>query len=177
VYQSHTGRLDWALVPAKPAQRLNTNKWMKYNYPTNSSSSSRSRQHHGATVPGIQKIFLSFLLLHCCDIGDWPLQQFAVRYLAAMWCCFTLPVVGFPQIFCYWMFRSVILSAFHKCLFGQYYRAVSSLKRSIQNVPCQAGPLSWYRSASRTVFMCNTRYSIIYEYMHTHTHTHIYIYI
>jgi hypothetical protein len=21
----HTGRLDWALVPAKPAQRLNTN--------------------------------------------------------------------------------------------------------------------------------------------------------
>jgi hypothetical protein len=24
VYQSHTGRLDWALVPAKPAQRLNT---------------------------------------------------------------------------------------------------------------------------------------------------------
>jgi hypothetical protein len=24
VYQSHTGRPDWALVPAKPAQRLNT---------------------------------------------------------------------------------------------------------------------------------------------------------
>jgi hypothetical protein len=23
-YQSHTGRPDWALVPAKPAQRLNT---------------------------------------------------------------------------------------------------------------------------------------------------------
>jgi hypothetical protein len=35
VYQSHTGRLDWALVPAKPAQRLNTNEWMNVQYGVN----------------------------------------------------------------------------------------------------------------------------------------------
>jgi hypothetical protein len=49
VYQSHTGRPDWALVPAKPAQRLNTTNNNNNNM---RSEASYSFAIFGDSVPG-----------------------------------------------------------------------------------------------------------------------------
>jgi hypothetical protein len=69
VYQSHTGRPDWALVPAKPAQRLNTtnnnNIWHKAQKIKEKVIKTQTNKMHVGQIP----IFTSYL------------SQYLVRYV------------------------------------------------------------------------------------------------